>query len=63
MYIITVLYLVQFLGDENEVIILSGNNSKDGYKAVMLNYKTVIINTTLDKDLINEGFPIEIKWC
>ena len=35
-------------------------NSKDGYKAVMLNYKTVIINTTLDKDLINEGIAREI---
>ena len=35
-------------------------NSKDGYKAVMLNYKTVIINTVLDKDLINEGIAREI---
>ena len=35
-------------------------NSKDGYKAVMLNYKTVIINTTLDRDLINEGIAREI---
>ena len=35
-------------------------NSKDGYKAVMLNYKTVIINTALDKDLINEGIAREI---
>lgn len=26
----------------------------------MLNYKTVIINTTLDKDLINEGIAREI---
>ena len=40
--------------------VLKTVNAVDGYKAVMLNYKTVIINTTLDQDLINEGLAREI---
>ena len=34
--------------------------SKEGYTSVMLNYKTVVINTTLDSKLINEGLAREI---
>jgi len=34
--------------------------AKDGYTAVMLNYKKVAINTTLTKDLINEGLAREV---
>ena len=34
--------------------------SKTGYQAVMLNYKKVVINTTLTQDLINEGIAREI---
>ena len=34
--------------------------STPGYNAVMLNYKTVIINTNLTQDLINEGIAREI---
>ncbi len=40
--------------------VLKTINGKDGYKAVMLNHKTVIINTTLDQKLINEGIAREI---
>ena len=40
--------------------VLKTINGKDGYKAVMLNYKTVVINTVLDQDLINEGLAREI---
>ena len=40
--------------------VLKTVNAKEGYKAVMLNYKTVIINTVLDEDLINEGLAREI---
>ncbi|MDD6878982.1 MAG: DUF5915 domain-containing protein, partial [bacterium] len=40
--------------------VLKTINAVDGYKAVMLNYKTVIINTTLNQDLINEGIAREI---
>ena len=34
--------------------------SQEGYNAVMLNYKVVVINTVLDQDLINEGIAREI---
>ena len=34
--------------------------SKDGYAAVMINYKKVAINTVLTQDLINEGLAREI---
>ena len=34
--------------------------STEGYNAVMLNYKTVIINTNLTQDLVNEGLAREI---
>ena len=34
--------------------------AQDGYNAVMLNYKVVVINTVLDQDLINEGIAREI---
>ena len=40
--------------------VLKTVNATEGYKAVMLNYKTVVINTTLDQDLINEGLAREI---
>ena len=40
--------------------VLKSINATEGYKAVMLNYKTAIINTTLDQDLINEGIAREI---
>lgn len=40
--------------------VLKNINANDGYKAVMLNYKTVIINTNLDQKLINEGIAREI---
>ena len=40
--------------------VLKTVNATDGYKAVMLNYKTVVINTSLDQDLINEGLAREI---
>ena len=40
--------------------IIKSVNSAEGYNAVMLNYKTVIINTTLTQDLINEGIAREI---
>ena len=34
--------------------------AKEGYAAVMINYKKVAINTTLTQDLINEGIAREI---
>ena len=34
--------------------------SKDGYVSVMLNYKTAVIDTRLNKDLINEGIAREV---
>ena len=40
--------------------VLKDITSKDGYQAVMLNYKKVAINTTLTRDLINEGIAREI---
>lgn len=40
--------------------VLKDIHSKDGYSAVMLNYKTVVINTTLTSKLINEGLAREI---
>ncbi len=40
--------------------VLKDIESKDGYKAVMLNYKKVAINTILTQDLINEGLAREI---
>ena len=44
----------------DQTYVLKTINGKDGYKAVMLNYKTVIINTKLDQKLINEGIAREI---
>ena len=35
-------------------------SAKEGYSAVMLNYKKVVINNTLTQDLINEGIAREI---
>ena len=40
--------------------VLKDVSSKEGYKAVMLNYKKVAINTILTQDLINEGLAREI---
>ena len=40
--------------------VLKTVSSLEGYNAVMLNYKTVVINTTLNQDLINEGIAREI---
>ena len=40
--------------------VLKNVTSKEGYVSVMLNYKTVIINTTLTQDLINEGIAREV---
>ena len=40
--------------------VIKNIKANDGYNAVMLNYKTVVINTTLDSDLINEGIAREI---
>ena len=40
--------------------VLKTVSSLEGYNAVMLNYKTVVINTTLNQDLINEGLAREI---
>ena len=40
--------------------VLKDIKSKDGYAAVMLNYKKVAINTVLTQDLINEGLAREI---
>ncbi len=34
--------------------------SKEGYVSVMLNYKTVVIDTRLNQDLINEGLAREV---
>ena len=40
--------------------VLKDVSAYDGYKAVMLNYKKVVINTELNQDLINEGIAREI---
>ena len=40
--------------------VLKDITAKEGYKAVMINYKKVVINTTLTEDLINEGLAREI---
>ena len=52
------------LGGINYVIdnsyVLKDIKANDGYNAVMLNYKKVVINTTLTQDLINEGIAREI---
>ncbi len=40
--------------------VLKDINAKEGYSAVMLNYKKVVINTKLTTDLINEGLAREI---
>ena len=40
--------------------VLKDIQSKDGYAAVMINYKKVAINTVLTQDLINEGIAREI---
>ena len=40
--------------------VLKDVTSKEGYKAVMLNYKKVAINTNLTEDLVNEGLAREI---
>ena len=40
--------------------VLKDITSKDGYQAVMINYKKVAINTLLNDDLINEGLAREI---
>jgi len=51
--------------DDSEVkilptYVLKSIEAKDGYKAVMQNYKTVVINTSLNEELINEGLSREI---
>ena len=51
------------LDKETEILpsyVLRNIEAKDGYKAVMLNYKTVVLNTNLTNDLINEGLAREI---
>ena len=40
--------------------VLKNIKATEGFVAVMLNYKTVVINTLLDQDLINEGLAREI---
>ena len=49
---------VDYLIEPNFVI--KTIKSQEGYNAVMLNYKVVVINTVLDQDLINEGIAREI---
>ena len=44
----------------DNTFVLKTIESKDGYAAVMINYKKVAINTVLDQDLINEGIAREI---
>ncbi len=44
----------------DNTFVLKTIESKDGYAAVMINYKKVAINTALDQDLINEGIAREI---
>lgn len=46
--------------DINSSYVIKSVSSTPGYNAVMLNYKTVIINTNLDQDLLNEGIAREI---
>ena len=46
--------------DINSSYVIKSISSTPGYNAVMLNYKTVIINTNLDQDLLNEGIAREI---
>ena len=51
------------LDKETEILpsyVLRNIEAKQGYKAVMLNYKTVVLNTNLTNDLINEGLAREI---
>ena len=51
------------LDKETEILpsyVLRNIEAKEGYKAVMLNYKTVVLNTNLTNDLINEGLAREI---
>ncbi|NLC48464.1 MAG: class I tRNA ligase family protein, partial [Tenericutes bacterium] len=40
--------------------VLTNIKATEGYTAVMLNYKTVVINTLLTQELINEGLAREI---
>ena len=40
--------------------VLKDIKAHEGYNAVMINYKKVVINTTLTQDLINEGIAREI---
>ncbi|MGM9877399.1 MAG: isoleucine--tRNA ligase [Bacilli bacterium] len=49
---------IDYLIEPNYVI--KNIKAKEGYNAVMLNYKTVVINSTLTSDLINEGLAREI---
>ncbi len=46
--------------DINNSYVIKSISSTPGYNAVMLNYKTVVINTDLTSDLINEGIAREI---
>ena len=46
--------------DINNSYVIKSISSTPGYNAVMLNYKTVVINTNLTSDLINEGIAREI---
>ncbi len=51
------------LDKETEILpsyVLRNIEAKEGYKAIMLNYKTVVLNTNLTNDLINEGLAREI---
>ena len=49
---------IDYLIESNYVI--KTIKSQEGYNAVMLNYKVVVINTVLDQNLINEGIAREI---
>ena len=49
---------IDYLIDSSYVI--KNIKAKEGYNAVMLNYKIVAINSTLTQDLINEGIAREI---
>ena len=40
--------------------VIKSIKANEGYNAVMLNYKTVVINSELNQDLINEGIAREI---
>jgi len=48
----------EYLIEQNYV--LKDIKANEGYTAVMLNYKKVIINNTLSEDLVNEGIAREI---